>query len=241
MKKKVWLAVLGTTAFLTACGGRKEETAETQTEVTIEEACTDAAAETDAVAEAGAKENVAPGEAGEYTKGLITDDGWESKWLGIRYAAPAGMKMSTEEEVNEIMGLGKEMLFQDDSRFQAAYSEMASLLEMMSTDEAGTVNVILTAEKLPGELTAREYTKILMQNLSEVRSAEYQVTDSDEIIEIGGLDFNKVTYNADYQGAALYQDYYVTVSGDRAVTIAVTYSEESAEAAKAMLEAFGTY
>lgn len=240
MKKKIWLAAFGTAVLLTACGGQggqMEETAEIQAGET---AGTTETAEATAV-ETDIKENEAPKEAGEYEKGIVTEDGWESEWLGIRYKAPAGMKMSTEEELNEIMELGREMLSQGDSGVQPADPEVASVLEMMSTDEGGTINVILTAEKLSGELTGQDYAEALMQKLLDVSVAEYQVAGSNEALKLGGLAFHKVTCQADYQGAALYQDYYVTVFGDRAVTIAVTYSEESAETAKTIVDAFDGY
>lgn len=263
MRKKVLFLLLAATVALTACGGKKETEsvstemeAETQAQADVE-AETQVQADVEAEAEKAEETEVKETEVkeaekvteeketeettGDYEKGIVTEEGWESKWIGLRYTSPEGMKMSTEEELNEVMGLGQEMLSEDYNKLQLMYAEMASVYEMMSTDEAGTTNVIITAEKLPMKFSEQEYVEVLIQNLSAVSSVQYHVISSDEIVTIGGVDFVKLACDANYAGASLYQDYYVTIFGDRAVTIAITYTDVTVETAEAVVNAFSAY
>lgn len=259
MKKKVLFLTLAAALMLTACGGDAESTeAETSVEAEAEETETEAEeteteaeteveaeaedkAETEAEAEAETEAEAEEAVAGEYAKGLVTETGWESEWLGIRYTLPEGMTMSSDEELNEMMGLGQEVLSEDFSELQLKYAEMASVYEMMSKDELGVTNVIVLSEKLPMSLTAEEYVEVLTQQLAQVSTVQYEVTGDTETVTIGATDFVKLSTEADYDGVKMYQEYYVTVRDDRAATITLTYIDQTAETAEAVRNGFGAY
>ena len=112
MKKKLFMLLMAMSLVLTACGGNAKE-AEAEIEE-LEEALEDAeealAEAEEALAEAESTEEAETEEAEEVTedaegfaKGVTTDDGWESKWLGLRYQAPENATMLTEKELDEII------------------------------------------------------------------------------------------------------------------------------------------
>lgn len=237
MKKKLAVLVLATSMVLCACGSEKEADAETSVEVEAEEeAETEAEVETEEEAETEVAE-----ETSDYVKGIVTETGWESEWLGIRYTCPEGMKMATEEELNEIMGLGQEVLSEDFTEAQLKYAELASVYEMMSSDELGTTNFMITVEKLPMELTAAQYIEIVEQQLSAVSAVTYETVNNSEIVSIGGVDFTKLECVADYEGVVMHQDYYVTMKDNRAVAVVCTFIDETAETAQAAINGFAAY
>lgn len=252
MKRKLLLVTLAAAVMLTACGGKEksdstaETTTTTEAEATPEAAAEDTGAETgdteteteDAAADA---EDTAAAE-GEYVKGTSTETGFESEWLGLRYTAPEGMVMSTEEELNEVMGMGQEMLSEDFSELQLEYAKMSSVYEMMSKNEAGTTNIIVTVEKLPSSnFSVEDYAEAIKTNLKAVTTIAYTISDDLETVSVGGSDFTKITAQADYSGVNMHQDYYVRVIGDRAVSMALTYVDETASEAEAIINAFEAY
>lgn len=261
MKKKVLFMTLAAAVVLTACGGNTEtESADVETAVTEE---TDVETKDEEVEEpdetdedeAEPEEAVEPEEeekeeaeeaaeeaAGDFVKGTITENGWESEWLGLRYTTPEGMTMSTDEELNEMMGLGEEMLSEDFSELQLEYAKMASVYEMMSVDDLGITNVVVTAEKmLVSSMDAEAYADAIRQGLESVSQIDYTISEENEDVTIGGLDFIKVSSVADYSGVSMYQDYYISIIGDRAVSIAVTYVDQSADLAEQVVNAFEAY
>ena len=93
MAKKILaiLLALSLVFAFAACGGNEEATTTTAPVETTEDPFA-------AVEETEAEEVTEDAEG--FAKGVTTDDGWESKWLGIRYTAPAGTAMTSEEDLN---------------------------------------------------------------------------------------------------------------------------------------------
>ena len=251
MKRKVLFMTLAMAVVLTACGGNADKEASSNTETNVSEdagAADDGAAEdgaadddtqtadeTQAAADeagAGAAETEAETEsggddtaaaAGKYVKGTVTETGWESEFFGLRYTAPEGMGMSTEEELNDLMGLGQEVLSEDFSELQLKYAELTSVYEMMSV----------------GKMDAAQYAKAIEQGLSQVTAINYTLISDDETVKIGGADYLKVSYEAESGGVSMYQDYYIAVVDNRAISLTLTYVDESAR--DNVLNAFTAY
>jgi len=198
------------------------------------------AAGEDAEAEdADAAEGSGEAAAGEYAKGTVTETGWESEYFGLRYTAPEGMSMSTEEELDELMGLGQEVLSDDFSELQLKYAELTSVYEMMSVADDQTTNVVVTVEKMAGKMDASQYAEALEQGLSQVSAIQYTLVSDDETVKIGNEDYIKASYEAESSGVSMYQDYYIRVVGDRAIAVTLTYLDESAR--DNVLNAFAAY
>ncbi len=236
MKKKLAVLVLAASMVLCACGAEAETDAEVSVEVEAEE---EAEAEETEVEEEATEEETE--ETAGFVKGSVTETGWESEWIGIRYTCPEGMTMATDEELNEVMGLGQEMLSEDFTEAQLKYAELATVYEMMCSDETGATNIMVSVEKLPMELTADQYIEAVEQQLSAVSAITYETVNNGEVVAIGGVDFTKLECTADYEGVVMHQDYYVTMIEDRAVAAVVTYIDETAAAADAIMNGFAAY
>ena len=267
MKKKLAMLVLATSMVLSACGAKADADTETSVEVEAEaeeEAEEEEVEEDDEVEEADVEETEAEEAEVEeeeteaeveeeeaeveetedgtgFAKGFVTEAGWESEWMGIRFTCPEGVTMSTEEELNEVMGLGQEALSEDFSEAQLKYAELSTVYEMMCTDELGVTNVIVSAEKLPMTITAEQYIEAVEQQLSAVSAVSYETVSNDEVVTIGDVDFTKLECKADYEGVSMYQNYFVTIKDDRAFTIIMTYIDETAETADAIMNGFAAY
>ena len=119
---------------------------------------------------------------------------------------------------------------------------MSSVYEMMSADEPGLTNVMVTAEKmLVSSMDAEAYADAVRQGLESVSQIDYTISEENENVTIGGTDFVKVSAAADYSGVSMYQDYYIGIIGDRAVSIAVTYVDDTADLANQVVNAFEAY
>lgn len=268
MKRKVLFMTLAMAVVLTACGGNADKAASSNADANVSEdagtAADDGAESTDDAAEStdaaddvqaatadeagvGAADTEAEAEeeggeeaaAGKYAKGSVSETGWESEFFGLRYTAPEGMGMSTEEELNDLMGLGQEVLSDDFSELQLKYAELTSVYEMMSVADDQTTNVVVTVEKLMGKMDASQYVSALEQGLSQVSAISYTLISDDETVKIGNGDYIKVSYQAESSGVSMYQDYYVRVVDDRAIALTLTYIDESAR--DNVLNAFTAY
>lgn len=209
------------------------EAAEAETAAEETEPATEEADET--VAETEAEEST---EAG-FTKGMITETGWESEWLGMRFVTADGMTMSTEEELNEMMGLGQEMLSEDFNDLQLEYAELNTVTEMQCVAADQVTNVALSVEKLPMELDIDTYQEIIVNQMSEVSVMTATFLDEGEDVVVAGKDFRKLKCAVDYEGLSIYQDYYFAIKDDRVASMVVTYVDE-AEAEK-LMAAFQEY
>lgn len=259
MKRKILLLVMAMALILTACGGSgrndevtRKEPGETETEAEntdSEEGADDAAAAAPAVQteEADEEEEITaakeePAETEEsYVKGTVTEEGWESEFFGLRYAAPENMGMATEEYLNELMGLGKEILSESFTEQQLKYAEMRTVYEMMSLDTAGSgFNVLVMAEKLPLiNMSSEQYKRSFVQQLSQVEGAT--LVSDDETAEIAGEEYLLVCSQVEAQGNVMYQNYYFRVLDDRAMSIVITYTDETQEMIETVMNAFEPY
>lgn len=228
---------------MTACGG-KENVSEEPAEEAVEEVVEETEEVEEEVAEEvedEATEEPAEEASSDYTKGTSTETSYESEWIGIRFTAPEGATMMTEEELNEMMGISQDMLSEDFNDLQLKIAEMNTVQEMMCTAADGIPNVTIAAEKIQSNMTLEEYMEMLKSTLEQVTSMAYTVELTDEVVTIGGKDFTKLSAVAEVDGATLNQDFFAMIQGDRAVSITLTYAEGFEDAADEMLNSFEAY
>lgn len=222
MKKKIILLSFGI-AFLftfTACGdsASKENTVaeqisgsqETDTASSGKEEVVSAAstplAET---SEAITKENTA------YVPGTLTETGYESEWLGLRFTAPEGTSM----------------MLPDDSTY-----------EMFCQNDEQTANIGIIIEDLPaGFQTVAQYVTQFEEEINSESDISYKVLSDQQEVPLGSYIFRSVSFTATYNGSELYQSYFLRFMGDKVVTVFVTYSDASIDVAGELISAFEAY
>ena len=178
-----------------------------------------------------------------YAKGLLTETGFESKWLNMRFTAPADAVMSTQKEMDALMGLGAELIYGDEAERYALYAQMTTVYEMQANWIYGVPIVQLMVEKLPYEnMTAEQYLSVLKAQLQSFESPVYVADENLYLVEIGGQEYINLAVAADYgTGVYVYQDYCVRKQGDRMVVIIFSYVDGAEMYLTDALNAFSTY
>lgn len=173
-----------------------------------------------------------------YVKGVTTDNGWESEYWNLRFTAPEGVFMLSDEGMEALMGIGEDIISENYSEKQREYLEMTSLYEMLGTNAEGDANVAVTVEKLMVRgMDTEDYKKAALLHLRMMQEPAYEILDDSGTAEIAGETFAMVKTRVD-SGGEYFQDYYFRVSGDRALIITITYAEATSEQAAALLGGF---
>ena len=81
--------------------------------------------------------------ANPYERGTVSDEGFESEWIGLKWSKPEEMVMMTDEELDTLM---EESLGNTRSRVTVRNywitAQLTSVYEMMATTLTGTPNII---------------------------------------------------------------------------------------------------
>ena len=174
-----------------------------------------------------------------YVKGVTTDNGWESEYWNLRFTAPEGVFMLSDEGMEALMGIGEDIISENYSEKQREYLEMTSLYEMLGTNAEGDANVAVTVEKLMVRgMDTEDYKKAALLHLRMMQDPVYEILEDSGTAEIAGETFAVVNTRVD-SGGEYFQDYYFRVSGDRALIITITYAEATSEQAAAIFDGFG--
>ncbi len=182
------------------------------------------------------------GEAADsYVKGTTTDDGWESEYWNLRFTAPEGIFMLSEEGLDALMGISEDIVQENYSEKQQEYLEMTTLYEMVATSAEGDPNVAVSVEKLMVRgMTTEDYKKVALLHLRMLQNPVYEILEDNGTAEIAGETFAMVNTTAKGEDDYL-QDYYFRVEDDRALIITITYREATADQAPALLGGFDVY
>ncbi|MDE7248542.1 MAG: hypothetical protein K2N82_01365 [Lachnospiraceae bacterium] len=248
MQRKLILLILAMVVILTACGPkaavegndhRQEITEETEKNREDEETDLPLEAEFPEASQAEIPEQEET--ASEFSKGTVSESGWESQWLNMRFTAPNGTRMASEEELDELMGISEELLLEDLSDVQIKYAELTSVREMMCYDERTKSNVIVSVDRLPLKMSEEIYAEQLEQSLLAVSAMTYEKAGENEKVEIAGMSYLRSGYQVETMGQHLHTDYYIRMIEDRAVSIVLTYGENGEELASSMVSSFEVY
>lgn len=248
MQRKHLLLILAMAVILTACGRKaviegndhgQEITEESEQNGEDEE--TDLPSEAE-FPEASQAEMPEQGEnASQFAKGIVSESGWESQWINMRFTAPDGTRMASEEELDELMGISEELLAEDLSDMQMKYAELTSVREMMCYDERTKTNVIVSVDRLPLKMSEEIYAEQLEQSLLAVSAMTYEKAGEDEEVEIAGGSYLRSCYQVEAMGQHLRTDYYIRMIEDRVVSVVLTYGEDGEELASSMVSGFEAY
>lgn len=267
MKRKSVVAVLMAAMMLsaTACGNDAAETkadpvtetsAETETETETEdnaeaeaESEAEAEPEADTSGEADTETETEPEESaddqeeeasGAYEKGTVDGNNFESAWLGVRYEAPEGFIMASEEELEQLLLTGGELIYEDDAQKFIDYAKLTTVYEMMTylpqANNAGDPNLNLVVEK--NNASAEEYGEALKAQM-DVMYAQAEVEWKDVTnAAVGGIDCLEYDVSINIEGQALNQSYYIADKDGRVICFILSYTDAQKENADALMNAF---
>jgi len=168
----------------------------------------------------------------DYKRGILTETGFESKYLDIRFTLPEGFVMATEEDMLRMMGIGA-----DIAGVNKKIVELTTVYEMMASAVTGYPNVIIMVEKpLLSNLTIEQYLDALKTGLLNVNTMDYVIDDKITSAEIAGNNYKQLT--ASLPSLNIFQNYLVRKQGNRMIGFITTYSLETKQELEILMNGF---
>ncbi len=178
----------------------------------------------------------------EYVKGTIDGNTYESEFLNLKFTAPEGYTMLTQDVMDQYAQFSSEIIYKDKDQTQIDYAKAVTVYEMMvqeSTSGAPNVNIVL--ENLLGkEVSITDYVEVSKQQL-QASGIEYTFGETTEDVELAGEKYTVLDCVGTYSGQELQQQLYIRKVGGRMMLLTVTYTEDTAEAKDALLASFTEY
>ena len=172
-----------------------------------------------------------------YERGILTETGYESQYLDIKFTVPEGFVMATEEDILGMMQVGVEIMDLDKDTID--YSSLTTVYEMMVSSASGSPNVALLTEKLMSNVTVEQYLDIVKSQLADV-PMNYEFGDVTSV-EIAGESYQQIVASAEIKGTAFLQKYIVRKFDDRMVCFVVTNTSETEKELDTLMKAFTKY
>lgn len=181
------VALMGT--MLMGCGGGSETT-ETTTAATTE--ATTVATTTTATTQAA---------AGEYKRGTVSGNVYTNEFLGIKYTAPANVKIAEQSETSQY-------------EFMATNSSTGEVVFIMVQDLGNGISV--TEDSFAGILKDQLKAQFTNPQFKELTTTK-----------VAGIDFKDLTYSFTQSGIDMSQVMLLKSKGSKMAVINVTYRTES--------------
>ena len=172
-----------------------------------------------------------------YTKGTVTETGFESEFIGIRFTTPEGYVLSGEEEVTQQMQQGAEAFDLDEDIADAA--KKTTVYEMMAATPLENPKVLVMVEKAGNSfISVDRYLNNLEKQLADVDGVAYTFADGLETVEVAGQTYKKSSCTVTLNGQTLHQSYIFRKIGDRMVGFITACSEDKLDELDALMRAF---
>lgn len=147
-----------------------------------------------------------------YSKGVVTANSYESKFVGIRYTTPSGWINRSEAE-------NKQMA-------TAANTEC----ELFSVRTSDGCNMILMIETLPSEnVTMDTYLQSIRSVIQNTSGIPAESIKDSGTYTIAGKDYETISFENSNDNAKFTQKYYLRKSGDRIIAFLVTMTSSEVE------------
>ncbi|MCL2397223.1 MAG: hypothetical protein FWC93_04075 [Defluviitaleaceae bacterium] len=176
---------------------------------------------------------------GDYVIGTIDGDNFESEWLNLRFTAPDGFIMASQEEILEMMQLGLDMMDVDSS--VVAWAEMAVVSEMMAMLPTGLASVSVATERIMlSNITIEQYVEAAFQG---VEALGWEVSPNDDLRQINFAGNQWYTYTATVEAFGIDWSYqYLVRRFDNRMALITVYAIAGEEAhIDTLINAFAAY
>jgi len=175
------------------------------------------------------------GKGSAYERGIITETGFESKYLNLKFDLPQGFVMASDEEMLEIMKIGNEAL--ETSKLEVNFANLTTVYEMMASAPIGFPNVSLMVEKLIiSGITTDKYSAALRKTLAGVSAVNYVIGDDITTVEIAGQSYKQLS--ASLPDFGIIQNYIFRKSGNRMISFITTYTPDTNQEMKMLMDGF---
>lgn len=180
-----------------------------------------------------------------YEKGVLTEYGFESKWMGVRFSAPKGAELSTQAELDETMRVLDEALYGGQAGEQLDYTKLAVVYELEAVWPSDDLLMQVIVECLPeGSMSVEEYATQTKEELTQFAGdgIAYIIDDKLYPVNIGGQEFYNFGIITEYGSEVeVHQDTYLKVQDGRLIMISFTSDKEADEQIQKILKSFSAY
>lgn len=174
-----------------------------------------------------------------YSKGVIKENTYESKFLNLKFTTPEGYTMFTEDDLNQYVQFAEGIVYKDKDQKVIDYSKAVTVYEMMCAEATiNSPNVNIVIENLLGrEVSVDDYIESSKQQLLAT-GIEYTFGDTTKDVELAGEKYTVLDCVGNYAGQELLQQMYIRQVGNRMLLLTVTYTEDTAEGKDTLLAGF---
>lgn len=143
----------------------------------------------------------------QFSMGKWEDNVYTNDFLGLKFNLPEGWKAASDEEIAEMMNVGKELL-NDDQKALVELSEKSGVYYMSVNDPSTGNNVIVLTEKTAVDVNTDYYINQLKTQLTSVNSIKYTIGETSKAT-VAGREYDTLTATASMYGYTTTQRYYV--------------------------------
>ncbi len=164
---------------------------------------------------------------------------YSNRYLGLSLLLPEGWHVQPEEVNRQLMARGRQILA-GEAEESAASTERAANLQTVPLFSVfkhppGAVvefnpNMIGLADRtdqMPGLANGRQYLQHARRMIEEGGVTQMRVLDDSRSELIGGVDFYIMDLEIDSGGITMRQEQYVTLRGEYALILVITYDNEA--------------
>lgn len=218
----VLLSTLWLTALLSGCGQAPASTSETTDPASTPESTVTEATPTPEPATPTPDPTEEP--PAEYVPGERTDTSYTSTVLGLQFTLPQDMVMASDDEINQLMQAGVDMMYEDPETGEMVidYTQLTTVYEMVAVNISDGSNIIVMSEKLPlSGITEEQYITAMEQQMAQTTMA----VDFGEpsTTTVGDTEFTALDYNVEANGTQTLQSMLLKKVGDRMYAITLSY------------------
>lgn len=173
--------------------------------------------------ENGNGDNTATQAKKEISKGKWEGNVYTSEFADLKFTLPEGWNRSTDEEIAEVMNLGKEVL-EDEGLYSSKITELTTVYDMMAKNPTTNGSIAIMMEKTNVKETL--YANSLKKQLESVTQMKYNIGEITETT-ISGNKYTVVPATINVSGQKIFQNYYIRSVGDYMVAVLVTETSEA--------------
>ncbi len=167
-------------------------------------------------------------EKNTFERGTSDENGWVSKWIGLKFTPTEEMVMATADEIESMMQIGADAYIKDEFGEQLVdYAKVSCVYEMMASSIKGD-NVMVMEEKLPlSNMDVNQYVTSFKSSF-DMTIAEDMVFSELSKYTLAGVEFDKLDLTYSMSGVQLSQSYLFKKQEDRMIGIIFTVINEGA-------------
>jgi hypothetical protein len=176
----------------------------------------------------------------EYEKGSFDETSFESKYLNLRFTLPDGFVMATEEDINNMMNLGADVMGLNKKIVD--YASLTTVYEMMASAPSGLPNVIVGVEKLQlSNITLDQYFDALKTQLANLPEMNYEFSGDIASLEIAGQSYKQLTATLNMADQSITQRYIARKNDNRMVFFITTGDPDTEKELSTLIAGFANY